>query len=100
MSLMRREETFNMTKKEITRFRVINQIIDKVITIREAAELLSLSERQVIRLKKGVALEGPAFIIRKNRGRKPAHAINDELRSTIINLKQTKYEEANCKFSF
>jgi len=92
---MRREETFNMTKKEITRFRVINQIIDKVITIREAAELLSLSERQVIRLKKGVALEGPAFIIHKNRGRKPAHAIKDELRSTIVNLKQTKYEKAN-----
>ena len=95
MSLMRRKELFNMTQKEITRLRVINQTIDKVITIREAAELLSLSERQVIRLKKGVALEGPAFIIHKNRGRKPAHAINDELRTTIINLKQTKYEEAN-----
>ncbi|HHY42195.1 MAG TPA: helix-turn-helix domain-containing protein, partial [Thermoanaerobacterales bacterium] len=42
-----REETFNMTQKEITRLRVINQAIDKVITIREAAELLGLSERQV-----------------------------------------------------
>ena len=34
-----REEIFNMTQKEITRLRVINQTIDKVITIREAAEL-------------------------------------------------------------
>jgi predicted transcriptional regulator of viral defense system len=49
-----RKELFNMTQKEITRLRVINQTIDKVITIREAAELLGLSERQVIRLKKGV----------------------------------------------
>jgi len=49
-----RKETFNMTQKEITRLRVINQTIDKVITIKEAAELLGLSERQVIRLKKGV----------------------------------------------
>jgi len=39
-----------MTQKEMTRLRVINQTIDKVITIREAAELLNLSERQVIRL--------------------------------------------------
>lgn len=59
-----------MTQKEMTRLRVINQTIDKVITIREAAELLNLSERQVIRLKKGVLKEGPAFIIHKNRGRK------------------------------
>ena len=46
-----REEIFNMTQKEITRLRVINQTIDKLITIREAAELLNLSERQVIRVK-------------------------------------------------
>ncbi|MBA1337206.1 MAG: hypothetical protein HPY66_0364 [Firmicutes bacterium] len=84
-----------MTQKEITRLRVINQTIDKVLSIREAAELLDLSERQVIRLKKGVVLEGPTFIIHKNRGQKPVHAINDEFRSTIIELKRTKYEEAN-----
>lgn len=90
-----RKEIFNMTQKEITKLRVINQTIDKVLSIREAAELLDLSERQVIRLKKGVVLEGPAFIIHKNRGQKPVHAINDEFRSTIIELKRTKYEEAN-----
>jgi len=61
-----REELFNMTQKEITRLRVINQTIDKVITIKEAAELLGLSERQVIRLKGGVKEHGPAFIIHKN----------------------------------
>lgn len=94
MSYMR-EEIFNMTQKEITRLRVINQTIDKVITIREAAELLNLSERQVIRVKKGVAEEGPAFIIHKNRGRKPKHATSDKTKELIINLKQTKYEEAN-----
>ena len=49
-----REETFNMTQKEITRLRVINQTIDKVITIREAAELLNLREWQVLRIKKAL----------------------------------------------
>ena len=94
MSYMR-EEIFNMTQKEITRLRVINQTIDGVLTIREAAELLGLSERQVLRLKKGVVEEGPAFIIHKNRGRKPKHAISDGTRNLIIKLKQTKYKEAN-----
>jgi transposase len=90
-----REEIFNMTQKEITKLRVINQTIDKVITIREAAELLNLSERQVMRLKKGVIQQGAAFIIHKNRGRKPKHAVPDKTRDSIIELKQTKYEEAN-----
>lgn len=85
-----------MTRREITRLRVINQTIDGVITIREAADLLNLSERQVIRLKGGVIKEGPAFIIHKNRGRKPSHAISGEMRRTIIKLKQSeKYREAN-----
>ena len=92
-----RKEIFNMTQKEITKLRVINQTIDKVITIREAAELLNLSERQVIRLKGGVIQEGAAFIIHKNRGRKPKHAVPDKTRDSIIELKQTKYEEANFK---
>lgn len=90
-----RREIFNMTQKEITRLRVINQTIDGVLTIREAAELLGLSERQVLRLKKGVKTEGPAFIIHKNRGRKPKHAVSDQTKELIIDLKQTKYKEAN-----
>ena len=94
MSCMR-EEIFNMTQKEITRLRVINQTIDKVLTIREAAELLVLSERQVIRLKKGVVQEGPASIIHKNRGRKPKHATVNKTKDLIIDLKSDKYKEAN-----
>ena len=69
--------------------------IYKVLTIREAAELLNLSERQVIRLKGGVLQEGAAFIIHKNRGRKPKHTVPDKTRDSIIELKQSKYEEAN-----
>lgn len=94
MSYMR-EEIFNMTQQDLTRLRVINQTIDRVLTIREAAELLTLSERQVIRIKKGVVKEGPAFIIHKNRGRKPKHATPDETKELIIKLKETKYKEAN-----
>ena len=94
MSLMRKE-IFNMTQKEITRLRVINQTIDKVLTIREAAELLGLSERQVIRIKKGVEKEGPISVIHKGRGNKPKHTIAMDTRDKIVELKETKYKEAN-----
>ena len=91
-----REETFNMTKQEIKKLRVIDQTIAKNITIREAAELLNLSERQVLRLKKGVLEQGATFVIHKNRGRKPGHAISDSTKDKIVKLKQSEaYQEAN-----
>lgn len=95
-----RKEKFNMTQKEITKLRVINQTIDKIITIKEAAQLLDLSERQILRLKKGVLTEGQSFVIHKNRGRKPKHAICDGKKQKIIKLKKDKYKEANfCHFT-
>jgi len=39
--------------------------------------------------------EGPAFIIHKNKGRKPQHALSDEVKMKIIDLKMSKYQEAN-----
>ena len=90
-----RKEIFNMTEGEIEKLRVINQTIDQRITIKTAAEILDLSERQVIRLKGGVMHHGPAFLIHKNRGRSPAHTVSDELARHIVHLKQTKYRKAN-----
>jgi transposase len=93
------KETFTMTLQEINKLEVINRTISSIITIREAAELLGLSERQVIRLKKGVSEHGPAFVIHKNRGRKPEHALSDDMKKQIVELKQSKYQEANfCHF--
>jgi len=48
-------------------------LLDKKITIEEGAELLHLRRRRK-RLKKGVKEQGDAFVIHKNRGRKPVHA--------------------------
>jgi len=66
------------------------------MTISEAAEILSLSERQVKRIKKGVKEHGEAFVIHKNRGRKPSHALSDEIKNKVVNLKKSeKYSQAN-----
>lgn len=47
-----REETFTMTEQELKKLRVIDLAISSSITIGKASELLNLSERQVLRLKK------------------------------------------------
>jgi predicted transcriptional regulator len=66
---MKNEVNYLMSQKQLNRFNVISMAIEGKVTIREAAERLGLSERQVIRLKKGVINEGPAFLIHKNIGR-------------------------------
>jgi len=90
-----REEQYHMTQKEIMKLKVINQSIDGTLTVKEAAAVLALSERQIKRLKKGVRTQGPEFIIHKNRNRPPAHTIADSIRDVVINLKKTKYSQAN-----
>lgn len=84
-----------MTQKEMMKLQVINRAIDGTLSVKEAAALLALSERQIKRLKKGVRSQGPSFIIHKNKNRPPAHTISEDTRNIVIMLKKTKYQEAN-----
>ena len=90
-----REETYHLTQKEMIKLQVIEKALEAILTVKEASTALGLSERQVKRLKKGVAIEGPSFIIHKNRSRTPANAIAVETKKAIIDLKETKYKKAN-----
>lgn len=69
-----------MSRKEANRVYVMEKVVSGKMTIQQAAENLNLSERQIKRLKKGMKQEGVAFLAHKNRGRKPKHAIPQEVR--------------------
>jgi transposase len=85
-----------MSQTQLNRFTVLSKVIDGHMTIAEAAISLGVSQRQIIRLKQGVIAEGAAFLIHKNTGRKPNHALDDNLVKTIIDLKQSEtYQSAN-----
>jgi len=85
-----------MSQKQLNKFAVISKVIDGQLTNAEAAESLGISERQVIRLKKGIIAEGAAFLIHKNTNRKPAHALENNLVNKIVVLKQSEdYQGAN-----
>lgn len=95
---MRGKVYYLMSQEQLKRYTVIEKTIEGSMTIREAGELLGLSMRQVIRLKKGVRENGAAALIHKNQGRKPAHAIPESVKKTIILLKLSdKYKDANFK---
>lgn len=84
-----------LSLKEARRLHVIEQTITGELTIAQAARLLNLSHRQVKRLKKGVMMQGEAFLVHKNRGRKPKNAIPREVRDMVVSCALGKYKNAS-----
>jgi transposase len=88
----------SLTREQHDRLDTINKANAGFITVREAAEKLGISERQVQRLKKEVKENGPAALIHKNSNRIPAHAIADEQKAKILEIrKKPGYKDANFK---
>lgn len=90
---MNREVTFTM--KEMTRYEVIHAVLEKKMTIGEAAEALHLSARQIKRIKKKLTHQGPAGIRHGNRGRRPLHAFSAEFQKQVLHLAKTRYYDFN-----
>lgn len=91
----KREEIYHMTKKEMVRLKVAERLIAREIKIEEAARILNISTRQVIRIKKGVKEIGPAAVMHGNRQRKPANATDNMVKDLVVELKKDKYEGTN-----
>jgi transposase len=86
----------SLTREQHDRLDTINKANAGFITVKEAAERLGISERQIQRLKKEVGDKGPAALIHKNTNRKPAHSMTDELKAKILEIrKKPGYKEAN-----
>ena len=90
---MRGEVTFTM--KEVTRYRIVQRVLEGKIVNREAASALGLSIRQVKRLKRKVEHLGPAGVLHGNKGRVPAHAYSPEERSRVIAVAEERYFDFN-----
>lgn len=86
-----------MSQKKLNHAHVLDRLVsDSTFTIAEAVEATGLSRRQVIRLKGEYRKYGADALVHKNIGRPPAHAISEELRERIVNLKSSRvFEKAN-----
>lgn len=80
---------------------VVEKILDGRMTNVEGAAVLGLSVRQLIRLKKKYVAEGGAqALAHRNRGRKPKHALSEEIKHQVVELYNTKYYGSNnCHFA-
>lgn len=89
-----KEGLFNM--EELKRISIIQSVIDKKRTQKEAAVALKLSERQIRKIVKRYREEGADGIKHKNKMHKPSHAFPDELKEKIVLLKSSQdYVDTN-----
>ena len=80
-----------MNRKEQTRAKALALLGERRCTTREAAELMGVSRRHLFRLKKAYREEGPGGLAHGNRGRRPAHAIAEDIRGRVIELAENGY---------
>lgn len=78
-----------MSKQEARKVTIIKELLDGRLRNQQAASLLDLSIRQVQRLKSEAIANGVMSILHKNRGSKPANALDPELAADIVNIYQT-----------
>ncbi len=69
------ERTIVMSHRELHRARVLEQVLQGALSLKEAKELLQVSYRQIRRLKKRYSRHGAGGLAHGNRGRPAPHAL-------------------------
>src|SRR5271165_7684950 len=90
-----RGRTFALSQKELQRVSVISSCVKGDMACARAAELLSLSVRQVKRLKKRLREQGESALAHANRGRPSPHRLPARVRQAVVRLARSTYAGFN-----
>ena len=82
-----------MSYEELDRVRVIERVIEKRLTQREAARVLGLTSRQVRRLRRAYERDGPEALASKHRGRPSNRRLPGGLRREALATVRSRYED-------
>jgi len=80
-----------LSRKELKKLHVVRKVLEGVVKQVEAAEILSLSDRQIRRLIRRVKVEGDAGIGHKSRGKASGRKLPMNIREKVIKLYREKY---------
>ena len=84
-----------LSEREWRTLRLIERLQRAEVSVSEVAASLDKSVRQVQRLRKAVAQEGPTAVVHGNRGRPSKQRLSAELRMRIVMLRRDKYRGFN-----
>jgi hypothetical protein len=91
--MMAGEDMIMVRQGELKRLHVIQKVLEGVIKQVAAAEILSLSGRQIRRIVKRIRREGDSGILHKSRGRPSNRRIPHKIKNRVIKLYQTQYKD-------
>jgi transposase len=81
-----------MSQKELKRLHVIHKVIEGSLTQVEAAEIISLSERQIRRIVKRITAAGDKGIQHRSRGKESNRKTSGKLVERVRQLYREKYQ--------
>ena len=84
-----------MSTKEQNRLQILNGVLERYWSMKEAALLLGVSERQGWRLLAAYRREGARGLVHKNRGRVPPNLTPETVQQQVVTLVQERYEGIN-----
>src|SRR5258705_9901152 len=82
-----------MSRTEIDRMSVLQDLAANRIKVTEAATLMSLGRRQVFRLAKAYAQRGPEALVSRRRGRPSNRAYPGDLRDMATGIIRERYPD-------
>jgi transposase len=88
----------DLRMNEEEKYLKIKELVEHGGNKRAAALKLGCTVRTINRRIKGYKERGKAFFVHGNRGRKPVHALSEQIKADIIDLYGTKYSDTNFTF--
>lgn len=80
------------SQRELKRLHIAQKVIEGSVRQAEAAEMLSLSDRQMRRIVNRIREEGPSGIVHRSRGRESNRKLPQETKDQVLNLYRKNYE--------
>jgi hypothetical protein len=93
------EEVFEMSRKELTRFKILSQVQEGKLTQVLAAKQLNISERHIRRLLTQFINQKEKSIISKKRGKSSNRCLSKDLKSNVLSLVNIHYQDFGPKLA-
>lgn len=87
------EDIITMSQEELKRLHVIRKAIDRIVTQKEAANLIGVGLRQAQRLVRRIRAEGDKGVIHRSRGISSNRAMPNKIKSKVLTLFKDKYPD-------
>jgi transposase len=84
-----------LSQREEARLVVLNKVLERELSVREASEVLGVSERHGWRLLAAYRRKGAGALAHGNRGRPPGHTVLPDLKAKVRELVRGRYSGFN-----